>query len=192
VLLVVGSHQREGDGEIAQGVGGQEQGPMTKMDFVQVERAREILQGPLTVGRHVDLADLPVEAVVQKALGEIEVKIALQRLAKAFHAHSVVEQTVDDRVANSVGVLGARIDPLDLGPEGLATRTAGAVFSDGQFDEENLAVSDIADRAGMRLFELSTPAAVRTGKRCRSTMTFDHANAWLDGFHACVPPGLSS
>jgi hypothetical protein len=135
--------------------------------------------------------DLPVEAVVQKALREIEVKIALQCFAGAFHAHRVVEQTVDDCLADSVGVLGTQFDPLDMGSEGLATRAAGAVFSDGQFDEEYLTVSDIADQTRMSLFEPSRSAAVRARESRRSTLTFDYANAWFHGIHACVPPGLS-
>ncbi len=166
--------------------------PMTKMDFVDVERAGEILQGPLPVDRHVDLMDLPVEAVVQKALQEIEVKIALQGFAGAFHAHRVVEQTVDDRLADSVGVLGPQFDPLDMGPEGLATRAAGAVFSDGQFDDENFPIRDIADRPRVPLLASPRLAAVRAREGFRSALTLDHANAWLKSINACVPLGFVS
>jgi hypothetical protein len=66
-----------------------------------------------------------------------------------------------------------------------------AVFSDSQHDDQNLAVGDIADRTRMGLFEPSASAAVRAGKGCRSTLTFDHANAWFDSIHACVLSGLS-
>src|ERR1700683_2169173 len=89
MVLVVGTHQGKSDGEIPQRVGGQEQGAGAEMYFVDTERAGEILQGPLAVGGHIDLANLPVEAVVQKALGEIEVEIPLQCLAEPLHAHAV-------------------------------------------------------------------------------------------------------
>ena len=147
VVLIVGRNQGEGDGEIAQRVGGQKQRAVAQVQFVDAQGAGEMVEGPLAVGGHVGLADLPVEAVVEEAVGQVEEEVALQRLLQAIHAHAVVEQAVDDGFADAVGVLGSRFDALDLGAEGLAAGAAGAVFSDRQFDDEDLAESDVADRS---------------------------------------------
>src|ERR1700722_7024972 len=191
VILIIGTNQGEGHGEIVERIGSQEQGAMAKGNFIDTERSGEPFQGPLAILGHVHLPDFPVEAIVEEALGQFEMEIPSQGLVKALHAHLGVEQTVKNRLANPVGILGTQLDSLNLGSEGLAAGTTGAVFSDGQLDDKDLAVSDIADRTRVYLFEPPTPATMRTGKCCRSTMTFDHANAWVDGFHACVLSGLS-
>src|SRR5215469_8012244 len=190
MVLVIGTDQGKSDGEIPLGVGGEEQGAVAEMDFVDTERAGEILQGPLAVGGHINLADFPVEAVVQKALGEIEVEIPLQRFAEPFHAHAVVEQTVDNRLADPVAVVRARFDAIDLRSKGLATGTAGTVFSDGDFEDEDLAIRKIANGARMRLLASPSLAAARARVGFRGAPTLHRANAGLNGFHACVPPGL--
>jgi len=37
-----------------------------------------VTKRPLAVAGHVDLADIPVEQIVEKAIGQIEMEIALQ------------------------------------------------------------------------------------------------------------------
>jgi hypothetical protein len=164
---------------------------MAEVNFIDTERSREPFQGPLPILGHVDLPDFPIEAIVKEALGQFEMEIPSQGLVKTFHAHLVVEQAIEDRIANPISVLGPRFDSRNLGSEGLAAGTTGAVFSDRQFDDDDLAIRDVADWTRVRLFKPATSAALRAGKSCRSTMTFDHANAWLDGIHACVLSGLS-
>src|SRR5580698_4239850 len=190
VILIIGTNQGEGRGEIVERVGSQKQGAVAKVNFIDTECSGKPLQGPLAILGHVNLPDFPVQAIVKEALGQLEAEIPSQGLVKALHAHLVVEQAVEHRLANPVGILGTQFDSLNLGSEGLAAGTMGAVFSNGQLDDKDLAVRDIADRTGMRLFEPTMPAAMRTGKGRRSTKTFDHANAWFDGIHACVPLGL--
>ena len=75
VILIIGANQGEGHGEIIERIGSQEQGAMAKMNFIDTERPGEPFQRPLAILGHVDLPDFPVEAVVEKALGQFEVKI---------------------------------------------------------------------------------------------------------------------
>jgi hypothetical protein len=133
------------------------------------------------------LADLPVEAVVEKTIGKIEMEIAFQGLAQPFHTHAVVEQAVEDGFADAVGVFRAGFDPLDLRPESLATTTAGAVFSDFDFEDEDFAIGDIADAAGVNILPTPRLATVRARKRFGGAREPSHANARLSGIHACVP-----
>ena len=192
MVVVVGTDQGKGDGKIAHRVGSHQQGPVPEMDFVDAQGAGETLQGPLAVGGHVDLADLPSKAVVDKALGEIEMEIAAQRLAQPLHTHAVVEQTVEDRLADPIAVFRTGLDPFDPRPESLATRATGAVFSDGDVEDEDLLKGDIADRAAVRTLPPSPLATVGARIGFRGAPKLYHANAGLNSIHACVPPGLES
>ena len=192
MLVVVGTHQGEGHGEIAQGVGGQQQDAVAEMDFVDAQRTGELRQGPAAVLGHIDLADLPVQTVVDKTLGEIELEIAAHRFAEPFHAHAVVEQTIDDRRPDPVAVLRTRFDAFQPRPEGLAARAAGAVFSDGDFENHDLAEGEVADGTGMRLLASPPLATLRTRIGFRGAAQRYHAHARFEGIHACVPPGLGS
>ena len=165
---------------------------MAEMQFVVMpgKGAGEVFQGPLTIVGHVDLADFPIEAVVEKAVGKIEEELALERLLQAIQAHAVFEQAIDDHVTNVIGVLGSGLNAIDLGTKGLATGTVGAVFSDGQFDDGDFAESDVANASSMGIFAPAELTALRTGMRFSgATLSYD-ANARMNGFHACVPPGL--
>ncbi len=190
VALVVGRDHSEGHGEIAEGIGGQEQSAMAEVEFVDAQGAGELLKRPLPVRGQVDLADLPIEAVVQEAVGEIELEVAFQSVLQTIDAHAVFEQAIDDEIAHAIGILGAWLDAVDLRAEGLAARTGRAVFSDGQFDDHDLAEREFADRSSMSVFASSKLAALRTRIPLGGAFLLDDANARINGFHACVPHGL--
>jgi hypothetical protein len=109
-----------------------------------------------------------------------------------LHTHAVVEQTVEDRRADAVAVFRTRFDPLDLRPEGLATRATGAVFSDSDFEDEDLLKGDIADGARVRSLAPPSLATVWARVGFRGAPKLDHANARLKSIHACVLLGLES
>jgi hypothetical protein len=163
---------------------------MAEMQFVDAQGAGEIFEGPLPIGGHVDLTDFPIEAVVEKTVGEVEEELALERLLQAVQAHAVFEQAIDDHVPNAVGVVRSWFDAIDLGTKGLATRAAGAVFSDGQFDDGDFAESDVANASSVDIFAPADLAALWTGESFWGAAFSNDANARLNGFHACVPPGL--
>ena len=50
---------------------------MAQMEFVDAEGAGEVFECPLAVGGHIDLTYLPVEAVVEEAVGQIQKEIPL-------------------------------------------------------------------------------------------------------------------
>ncbi|WP_168219090.1 hypothetical protein [Limnoglobus roseus] len=188
VILIVGPDQGKGDGEIAERVGGQEQRAMAQVQLVDVQGAREVLERPLAVSGHVGLADLPVEAVGEEAIGQVEEEVTAHRLLHAMEAHAVIEESVDDGVPDAVGVLGSWFDPFDVRTERLAGGTGGAVFSDRQFDDDDLAERDVAN--GSRMCVLPPPgcAAVWAREGLRRTTLPENANT--SGVHACVLNGL--
>jgi len=65
-------------------------------------------------GGAVELADLPVEAVGEEAVGQLKEEVASHRLLDAVQAHAVVEEAVEDGLADPAGVSGARLDTGDV------------------------------------------------------------------------------
>jgi hypothetical protein len=101
-----------------------------------------------------------------------------------MEAHAVVEEAVDDGVADAIGVLGSWFDPLDVGTERLAAGTLGAVFSDRQFDDDDLPVGDVADGSSVGALPPPGCAAVWAREGLGSTSLPENANT--SGVHACV------
>lgn len=188
MVLVVGRNQGEGDGEVAERVGGQEQGAMAQMEFVDTQGAGEMVEGPLAVAGHVDLANLPVEAVGEEAIGQIEVELPLHRLLQAMEAHAVIEEAIDDDFADAVGVAGSGFDAFDVGSERLAAVAGGAVFSHGQLDDDDFAQGDVADESCVGVLASSLGAALGAGEGLRGATLSKSPNT--GGFHACVLFGL--
>jgi hypothetical protein len=116
-------------------------------------------------------------------------EIALQSKAHPFDAHAVVEQAIEDSLADTIGVLGAGFDSFHLVSEGLGTGTTGAVFSDLDFEHDNLARSKIANATDVNILAASLLAA---RKSLRGAKDVFRAYARLHGIHACVPPGLDT
>ena len=187
VVLVVGGDQGEGDGEVAERVGGQEQGAVAQGQFVHAQGAGEVGQGPLAVRGQVGLTDLPVEAVGREAGGQVEEEVASHRLLEAVQAHAIVEESVDHGVADAVGVLGAGLDAVRVRAEGVATVARGAGLSDRHFDEGDLGEREVANGSRVGALAMTGRAAVWAGEGLwRTTLP---ANANTGGVHACVLRG---
>ena len=115
----------------------------------------------------------------------------MERVFQAMHAHVVFEQTIDNRVTNAIGVFGPRLDPVDLGAKGLAAGTAGAVFSYGQFDEDDFAEGNVSNLPRVGVFTSPRFSTLRARESLRGATYFDGSNTWLNsGIHACALPGL--
>ena len=179
VFLIVGRDQREGDREIAERSGGQEQGLLAEVQFVDAQGAGEVGQGPGAVGGAVDLADLPVQAVVEETIGKVEVEIAVEGGVDLFHVHVVEEEAVEDRLADLIGVAGTGFDAVDLGPEGGTTVAGGVIFGGGQMDDDDGAIGNAADRSLMEAFAAAAASALGTRVSFGSM-----APKAMDGFEA--------
>ncbi len=76
VDLVVGGDQGEGDRQVMQRVGGQQRGEAAQVQFVDAERAAEMLQDPAAVRRHVEGSGVVAEHVVDEPRGEVQQELA--------------------------------------------------------------------------------------------------------------------
>ena len=66
--------QGEGHRQVLERVGGQQQGRPAEVQFVDAEGAAEAVQDPAAMVGQVEPPGLPVEAVVDEAVGEVEEK----------------------------------------------------------------------------------------------------------------------
>src|SRR5262245_47099122 len=77
------------------------------MDPIDAQAAGEALDPPAAVVGPVELAGLPVQAVVDETVGQLQEEVTGQDLTQPLDALLVVEEAVEDGVADLVGVLGA-------------------------------------------------------------------------------------
>jgi hypothetical protein len=160
------------------------------------------------------LPGLPVEAVVHQAVGQVEVEVALQGVADLPKALAILQEAVEDRLADPVVVVGLRVDALQLGAEGATAAAGGPVLGGGAMDEEDGPVGERADAALVEGLAATESAAVRAGgllggmtalgmhdlgwrvrggRRVRQAYNGHGVNSWQDGLvnfrhSSCSPP----
>src|SRR4029077_509325 len=122
--------------EIPQGIGGQQQGVLTQVEFIDAQGAREMGQGPTAVGSAIELSRLPVEAVVEEAVGQVVVEVTPEGALDLPEAHAILKDAVEDSLTDLVVVVCLGLDALDLGAEGGAAVAGGPVFGGGDVREE--------------------------------------------------------
>jgi len=76
VVMVVLADHGEGHRQVLERVGGQQQGRLAEMQLIDAERAAEALPDPAAMVGQVEPPGLPVEAVVDEPVGEVEELIA--------------------------------------------------------------------------------------------------------------------
>jgi hypothetical protein len=78
VGLVIGRHQGESDRQVAQRIGGQEQGEAAQVQFVHAESAAEMLQDLAAMLGHVELRGATAEHVGDEPGGEFQQGLATE------------------------------------------------------------------------------------------------------------------
>src|SRR4051794_24693103 len=117
------------------------------MEFIDAQGTAEVFQDPGAMRGHVEALDLAMEAVIDEAVGEVEQEIPLHRGDDPFDAHPVVEDAVEDGLADLVVVQCAGFNSRRRGPEGGAAIAAGAILAVGDVEEDDFLVGDGADRS---------------------------------------------
>jgi hypothetical protein len=106
---------------------------------------------------------LPVQAVVDEATGEFEQEVTLPGQAGAFDVATVVQEAVEDDLADGVVVVGLGRDARRAGAEGLAARAGGLVLCLVDVQPGDPAVSQGADAAVKAADAAALLAAVGAG-----------------------------
>jgi hypothetical protein len=78
MILIVGPDQGEGDGQVRERIGGQQQGEAAQVEFIDAEGAAEVGEHLATMGGHVELRGEVVEHVVDEAGREIEEELTFE------------------------------------------------------------------------------------------------------------------
>jgi hypothetical protein len=163
VLEVVAPDQGEGHRQVGEGVGGQQQGEAAQGEFVDAQGAGEPLDDHPPVRRHVDLADLPAQAVVDEALGQLQEEVSFHRGAGALDVEAVAEDAVEDGLADLAVVVGLGRDVQRPGAEVLAAAAAGLVLGVVDVEPGFLTVGQGADTTVKVPLAVAGLATVRAG-----------------------------
>ena len=163
VVLVVGRHQGEADDLVGQRVGGQQQGAPAQVRLVHAQRAAEPLQDALAMRGQVDAAQLLVEAVVEEAEGEIQEEVAPHGGDGPLGVEPVLQQAVEDGLADAVVVVGPGRVALGPGAEGSRAAAEGGVLGVADLGEGFLPVGEGADNTDEEALAASSGAAAGAG-----------------------------
>ena len=155
--------QGEGHRQVGQRVGGQQQGEPAQVQLVDAERAAEAVQDHAAVRGHVELGGPVAEHVVDEPGGEVQQELAADRRQGPLDAHAVLEEAVEDQVADLVVVLGLGEHALGGVAEGRAAAAAGGVLAVGDLQDGDGLVGDGADGAGQGPLASAPLAALRAG-----------------------------
>src|SRR5206468_496842 len=93
-------------GQVGQRVGGQQQGVAPQVQLIDAQRAAEPLQDRLAVPGQVEAGQLPAQAVVDEAVGQLQQEVALQGGLGLLDVEAVVQQAVEDGLADGGVVVG--------------------------------------------------------------------------------------
>ena len=148
MALIVGGDQGEGDRQVRERVGGQEQGKASQVEFIDAERAAEVLEHLAAMSGHVESRGEVVEHVVDEPGGEIEEELTLERLENPFDAHAVVENALEHQIADLVVVLGLGEDTLGCVAKGGGAVASGGVLAVGDLQIGDGLVDDGSDFSG--------------------------------------------
>ena len=193
VVGVIPGDQGEGHRQVLERVGGQQQGHPAEVQLVDAEGAAEAVQDPAAMVGQVEPPGLPVEAVVDEAVGEVQEEVPPHRGDDPLDAHAVVEDAIEDGPADLVVVGGLGLDVRRGGAEGLAAGAAGPVLAVGDVEEGDLLVGDGADQAvvgGLAWPELAAVGAWGLGGCAADGYGADVGPSGLHGLRAPVGLGM--
>ena len=158
-----------------------------QVQFVDAERAAEVLQDLAAMRGHVELRGVVAEHVVDEPRGEVEEELAAERLQGPLDAHAVLEDAVEHQVADLVVVEGLGEDALGGVAEGRAAVAAGGVLAVGDLQVGDGLVGDGADGAGQGPLAPAAFAALRAGGLLGGAVDGYNDGRGCFGAHACVP-----
>src|SRR5262249_55001294 len=134
---------------------------------------------------------LPVEAVGDEAVGEVEGEVPAHRGDHPLDAHAVVEDAVEDGPADGVVVAGPGLDIRRGGAEGRGAGAASPVLAVGDVEEDDLLVSEGADPAVVGGLAPPERAASRAWGFAGGAADGDGADVGTVGLHGLrAPVGL--
>src|SRR3954471_23011685 len=139
----------------------------------------------------VELPGLPVEAVVDEPVGEVQEEVPTHRGDDPLDAHAVLQDAVEDGPADRVVVAGLGFDIRRGGTEGLAAGAPGPVLAVGNVEEDDLLVGEGADQTVTGRLASSEFAAPGTRGLCGGATDGYGADVGTDSLHGLrAPVGL--
>jgi hypothetical protein len=130
-----------------------------QVQLIDAQRPGEALPDHAAVRRQVQAGQLPTQAVVDEALGEFDEEVTLHSGLSLRDVEAVVEQAVENGLADRgvvVGLLGYVQGP---GAEGMATSTTGLIFCIADFQPGDAVICQGTQSAEKDTFTVAPSAA---------------------------------
>jgi hypothetical protein len=115
----------------------------------------------------VELSDLPAQAVVDEAFGQLQEEVAFHGGTSALDVEAILEEAIQDGGTDEAVVVGLGRHVEGPGAEGLAAGAAGPVLGVVDVEIGHLAVSQGADTTVEAALAAAVLAAGRAGVRLR-------------------------
>jgi hypothetical protein len=163
VVLVVATDQGEGYRQVGDGIGRQEQGEAAQVEFIYAHRAGELLQDHAAMRLQVEAGDAPAQAVVDEALREFQAEVTAHGGEDTFDVEAVLQDPVEDGIADPLVVVGLGRDSERPGAKELATGAACFVFRVDDMEVCLLAVGEGTDTTMKGTLAMAALAAVGAG-----------------------------
>ena len=164
VIVVVGTDQGESHRQVAEGIGGQQQGEVAQVQLVHTEGAAEVLQDHAAMLRQIEFRGAVAEQVVDETRGQVQEEVATQRLEGPFDVQAVLDDPCQDQVADLVVVVGPGQDTLGGAAEGRAAVAPGLILTAGDLQVGDGHVDDGPDPARRQgAFAAAQLATLRAG-----------------------------
>jgi hypothetical protein len=190
VVLIVGADQGEGHRQVADRIGGQQQGEPAQVDLIDAETVAELPQDHAAQLGHVELSRPVAEHVIDEAGGELQQEFPAQRPEGPLDAHAVLDDPTEDQIADRVVVGGPGEDAVGGTAEGGAAIAAGTILAAGDLEVGDGLVGDGADPARrQRPLAAAQPAAHRAGGLLGCAVDGYSDDRGCLGAHACVLRG---
>jgi len=112
--------------------------------------------------RQVKLPDLSVQAVVDETIGEIQEKVSAHGTDDLLNTHPIIEDAVEDGLADLVVVQRLGVDTRRRGAEGGAAIAPGSILTVSDVEVDDLLVGDrtnLTVEDGLALAQLAASEA---------------------------------
>ncbi len=160
------------------------------VQFVDAHNTAEVLHGRLSLPGLPQASQSPVEAVVDEATGQVEQEVAFHGRTGTLDVEAVVEDAVEDGLANEVVVFGFGADVGRTRAKRLAAFTAGGVLCVKDVQPDDADVGQRTHEAIQATFAVAATTAAGAGVRLGLATDRDNLLAGL-GYtaHGSGTPG---
>lgn len=138
---IILGNQSTSDRVVGDRVTGQQQYTMAQMNLINAQDATELREHVLAELVAIEFSDRMIQCRVNVTRGKFDQEVTLHTGLDCRKVQLVVENPVDDGLANSVVILGFEVDMIRMAVKRFAAVALGPVFAVVNFQPENLLIA---------------------------------------------------